>query len=102
MIGVITSWQIDWVLNLFQTTAFRNIVIVSFEQSLTGNTYSSIRFWLKRCADLGLGVLLNCRVQASWCFSDGSLYSGIRALDSNIFACGEFLILISNPKALSS
>lgn len=36
MIRVITSWQIHWVLNLFQITALRNI-IVSFEQLLTVN-----------------------------------------------------------------
>jgi hypothetical protein len=38
MIRVITSWQIRWVLNLFQTTALRNVIIVSFEQLLTVNT----------------------------------------------------------------
>ena len=74
MIRVITSWQIRWVLNLFQTTALRNVIIVSFEQLLTVNTVP--------------GALGIAHFSVFW--------------NKGTFACGEFLILISNPEVLSS
>lgn len=78
-VRLIIRWQVHWVLNLFQTTALKNKIIVSFDQLLSvqsqqvlaGGTgrlgYCETLCWVKG-SSVGLVV-----------FVGGSLCSGIRA-----------------------
>lgn len=57
-IRLIIRWRIHWILNLFQTTALKKIVIVSFGQLVSVRTVPTGSGWLEG-TDSELLVLLN-------------------------------------------